>query len=167
MPKASRPARQMRQTSVEHRDPLDILTEAEELRERIPVDLVLRMLEQVGQEAAGWKRCPTCSAPHTGPRFCSRVCMHRYFAGRNTAKRRAQKKGADQAEDIDLAQLAKRDGFICHICKGRVLPPDASIDHLIPLSKGGQHIWANVALAHGRCNSRRGAGRLPAQLRLE
>jgi 5-methylcytosine-specific restriction endonuclease McrA len=44
--------------------------------------------------------------------------------------------------------------------------PDASMDHLVPLSKGGDHSWANVALAHRSCNSKRGAGRLSAQLRL-
>jgi 5-methylcytosine-specific restriction endonuclease McrA len=41
-----------------------------------------------------------------------------------------------------------------------------TLDHLIPLSKGGNHTSDNLALAHGRCNSRRGAGRIPAQLRL-
>ena len=28
-----------------------------------------------------------------------------------------------------------------------------SIDHIIPISKGGQHTWDNVQLAHMICNS--------------
>ncbi len=36
----------------------------------------------------------------------------------------------------------------------------------IPLSKGGPHTAANLSVAHRSCNSRRHAGRLPAQLRL-
>lgn len=33
----------------------------------------------------------------------------------------------------------------------------ASIDHLIPVSRGGRHEYANVRLAHRRCNAIRGA----------
>ena len=40
-----------------------------------------------------------------------------------------------------------------------------SIDHIIPVSRGGAHLFNNVQLGHRKCNSRRGAGRLPAQLR--
>lgn len=28
-----------------------------------------------------------------------------------------------------------------------------SIDHVIPISKGGTHTWDNVRLAHHHCNS--------------
>lgn len=31
-----------------------------------------------------------------------------------------------------------------------------SVDHVIPLSKGGTHTWDNVKLAHKRCNSKKG-----------
>ena len=41
----------------------------------------------------------------------------------------------------------------------------ASIDHLIPISAGGGYTWANVAIAHKRCNSQRRTGG-KAQLRL-
>lgn len=78
-------------------------------------------------------------------------------------KRRAIEK---QGEPIHLHDLAERDGWRCHICGGRVTAKTWSMDHLVPISKGGTHTLANVALAHLRCNQRRGAGRLPAQLRL-
>lgn len=83
----------------------------------------------------------------------------------NKAKRRALKRGATRSDnDIDLNTLDLRDGGICHICKG-IVDWEASplsnrygsIDHVIPLAKGGTHTWDNVKLAHRLCNSRKGA----------
>lgn len=69
-------------------------------------------------------------------------------------------------EEIDLEVLAIRDNWICHICGKKVTRKNWSRDHLIPVIYGGHHTWDNIALAHRRCNSLRGAGKLPAQLRL-
>ena len=80
--------------------------------------------------------------------------------------RRARKKNAPVAERIDRAAIIARDLNICHICKTFVPPEDMTLDHLIPLSRGGNHAAANLAVAHRRCNSRRGTGILPSQLRL-
>ena len=85
-------------------------------------------------------------------------------------KRRALKQTAF-VSDVDLREVYDRCRGRCHIC-GRGVPwelrgPDPcskSIDHLIPLSQGGTHEPANVALAHLGCNSSRGPGRKPAQL---
>jgi 5-methylcytosine-specific restriction endonuclease McrA len=82
------------------------------------------------------------------------------------ATRRARINHAPIVESISLEVLAVRDNWTCHICKNKVSRKTWSHDHLIPLSKGGDHTYANVALCHQRCNSRMGAGRLPAQLRL-
>lgn len=73
---------------------------------------------------------------------------------------------------IDLGILYRRDGGICHIC-GKLcdwndftIMEDGSLkvganyptrDHLIPKSKGGEHSYENIKLAHHRCNSLRGA----------
>ncbi|MCB5934483.1 HNH endonuclease [Caldibacillus thermoamylovorans] len=69
--------------------------------------------------------------------------------------------------DITLMKLYKRDKGKCHICNelcdygdkqitsegyfiaGETYP---SIDHVIPIAKGGKHSWDNVKLAHHRCN---------------
>lgn len=45
----------------------------------------------------------------------------------------------------------------CHICKKKVRDADLHFDHVIPLSKGGEHSELNVAVAHGRCNVRKNA----------
>lgn len=68
---------------------------------------------------------------------------------------------------VDLGAVVRRDQGRCGICHKRVAPSDKSFDHIIPLSKGGMHNEANLQLSHKRCNSRRGAGCLPAQMRLE
>jgi 5-methylcytosine-specific restriction endonuclease McrA len=83
-----------------------------------------------------------------------------------TKRRRAAKKGAFIGPMWTLLELAQRDSWRCHICGLQVTRSDWSEDHLIPLSKGGPHTFTNVALAHRVCNSKRGTGRLPAQLRL-
>ena len=44
----------------------------------------------------------------------------------------------------------------CWLCDGFVEARDASVDHLIPLSKGGLDEIPNTGLAHRTCNSERG-----------
>jgi 5-methylcytosine-specific restriction endonuclease McrA len=35
---------------------------------------------------------------------------------------------------------------------------DFTIDHIVPVSKRGPHLFHNLQLAHGACNSRKGDG---------
>lgn len=79
-------------------------------------------------------------------------------------RRRAKRYGcAVFDESISLRGLFERDGGICQICGkktdahdivnghiGRLYP---TLDHIIPLSKGGTHTWNNVQLAHMACNA--------------
>lgn len=79
---------------------------------------------------------------------------------------RANKRNASASEPYNALDIAKRDNWRCHICGKRVKRNVMSMDHLTPLSQDGDDTPRNVALAHRSCNSRRGPGRLPAQLRL-
>ena len=45
----------------------------------------------------------------------------------------------------------------CGICKESLPRAKMTLDHIIPLSKGGAHTRANVQPAHRACNSRKGA----------
>jgi hypothetical protein len=91
--------------------------------------------------------------------------------GRNEAKRRNLMKTGDA--DIHWRLLGDRDGWLCHLCGGKVVKTagnakadrGATVDHLVPIADGGTHTWDNVALAHRSCNIKRGAGGV-AQLRL-
>jgi len=80
-------------------------------------------------------------------------------------RRRARLQGVQQ-EAIKLDILFTRDAGRCGICGKAVQNGDGSIDHIVPLCLGGNHTWSNVQLAHKNCNCKRGAGRLPAQMRL-
>ena len=79
---------------------------------------------------------------------------------------RARKHGAARVEKIDRQYVIARDKSICHICGKRVPAGEIELDHLVPLSRGGDHTHDNVAVSHRVCNRRRGAGHIDAQLRL-
>jgi len=87
---------------------------------------------------------------------------------RRYARRKAQTTGPRYV----LADVAKRDGFRCHICGARVdmglsgrHPMGPTADHLLPVAAGGGDESTNIALAHLRCNIKRGTKGV-AQLRL-
>lgn len=44
-----------------------------------------------------------------------------------------------------------RDDYTCQYCGARA----ENVDHVIPRSRGGQHVWENVVAACRRCNSRK------------
>ena len=81
-------------------------------------------------------------------------------------KRRALKAGALVAESVSLDHVFERDHGICTLCFKRVCRKDASVDHVIPLSKGGNHTYQNCVLAHKRCNARKRNRSIPQQQRL-
>ncbi|MSS84495.1 HNH endonuclease [Actinomycetaceae bacterium WB03_NA08] len=65
---------------------------------------------------------------------------------------------------VDRFVVFERDGWICQLCGGPVDPelkrPDvmsASLDHVVPLSLGGDHSMENSQLAHLSCNSAKGS----------
>lgn len=69
--------------------------------------------------------------------------------------RRARKSG-NFVENVDLATLWERDGGICHICKQPAERWNWHMDHVVPISRGGEHSYANTAVSHPGCNLRKG-----------
>lgn len=55
-------------------------------------------------------------------------------------------------EKIDRFFVFERDAGMCRICGYEVEEWDFHIDHVIPIARGGEHSYANVSLAHPRCN---------------
>ena len=55
-----------------------------------------------------------------------------------------------------LDAIYTRDEGVCHLC-GELTPRrEATLDHVVPLSKGGSDHHTNLRLAHRSCNSGRG-----------
>lgn len=96
---------------------------------------------------------------------CSSECQDKYRRAASMEqkhRRRARMRGAFVAP-VFRKKVFESDGYRCHICnkmtkKTAVVPhPMApTIDHLIPLAKGGTHEPINCRTAHFMCNSIKG-----------
>lgn len=91
-----------------------------------------------------------------------------------TGKTRRRARIADALiESFNNHEVMQRDGWRCQICGRKILkskqaphPRSATIDHIIPLSLGGEHSLRNVQAACRLCNSLKSATVGPSQLRL-
>lgn len=125
------------------------------------------------------KECKECGClffDNNSSKYCSSKCKNR-SRGRKHDKKRLERAKQNGLVDnsITLLKLIKRDNGICYICGNKVNLEDyitkdnnvicgnyyPSIDHVIPLSKGGTHSWSNIKLAHRICNSLKGNQTLP------
>ncbi len=68
---------------------------------------------------------------------------------------------------MNAHSVALRDGWVCWLCDGPVDPAapvgsagHATVDHVVPRSRGGSNDPSNLRLAHRRCNMAR-ANHLP------
>jgi 5-methylcytosine-specific restriction endonuclease McrA len=76
-------------------------------------------------------------------------------------RRRARQVGAPSDKGITVRALRTRDGDNCRYC-GCLMdfrpgprtyrPLRATVEHVIPLARGGHHVWANIVLACWACN---------------
>ena len=96
-------------------------------------------------------RCPECQKQAQNKYYSMKKRNRKYLAW------------TSESAEITIAALYKRDHGICWIC-GQPVDIEAdsndnnypSIDHVVPISKGGKDTWDNVRLAHRICNSKRG-----------
>lgn len=121
-------------------------------------------LEYICQECG-----ETFDSSRKGVKYCSDKCVNRHNTRTKELKRREKiLKNGKVDKDITIEKLIKRDLNICYLCHadcdiddfkindkgsfvvGRKYP---SIDHVVPISKGGTHTWDNVRLSHHYCNT--------------
>lgn len=118
--------------------------------------------------------CARCGAPFFAKRqqlnkgqgrYCSLKCRailnpekKKASVRRAHDKRRARLAGTTH-EPVDYQRIARRDRMRCHLCHRKVALANLHFDHVIPLSKGGTHTEANMAVSHARCNLRKHAKR--------
>lgn len=121
-------------------------------------------------------RCSVAISVETNPnvlhpkKFCSVKCAaeaHRIYEDKKAAsrasrhRRRARKQTAPYETFSDL-EIFERDNWICGICKEPIdrevkypHPKSKSLDHILPLSKGGHHLRKNCQGSHFGCNSKK------------
>jgi 5-methylcytosine-specific restriction endonuclease McrA len=101
--------------------------------------------------------------------YCSPDCSD---AAHALVRKMAKRAGVFKPPGVGFsrADLGDRDRWHCGICGGRVSkilrhpdPLSASVDHIIPLARGGTNDPENLQLAHLRCNlSKRDSEQLAA-----
>lgn len=116
-------------------------------------------------------RCEACNQAFQALKmksriYCSTKCRNsastkKKALVRNTSWRlRQERLKAAKVEKISPCKVFSRDNWTCWICSQPIdrtqrhpEPLAATIDHVIPISKGGDHTYSNVRCAHSRCNS--------------
>lgn len=138
-----------------------------------------RRRDQITSRACDW--CGRLFKPlrRSCARWCSGRCLsarwakiHPDVARAGKLKRRARLRGV-AVEHISPLAIFKRDRWICQLCHqptpqrliGTRSPRRPTIDHILPISKGGAHTHRNVQCACSDCNSRKSA-RIKGQFRL-
>lgn len=108
-------------------------------------------------------------------RYCSDECRNRSFydsrvekSGYRESRARYDKERLDRIRDQSVgapftsSEVFERDGFRCYLCgtlcdRAAAVPSPlaATVDHKVPLSRGGEHSLVNVGCAHFACNCRK------------
>lgn len=104
-----------------------------------------RTCHECGQAYKAWRH---------DQRFCEPRCAHAFHGRARMNKARTGK----AALYVDR-EIFERDGWVCWLCEERVDPTlprrnrrGATIDHVVPLARGGADTPDNVRLAHWECN---------------
>ncbi len=85
---------------------------------------------------------------------------------RTIMRRDIERSGQAEGDEIDRREVAEMFGWICQLCsepidpsinhrKWDCKPMGVSLDHIVPLTRGGLHVWSNVQPAHLVCNERK------------
>lgn len=145
---------------------------------RYAVQRAERIAHPAPVDTSAWGACPYCGDLMRPRRVqCGKLECHRMYqaqrcrsftadyakrypdkrrAGRR--RRRALERGCE-TEMVSPLEIYERDEWLCRLCGGPV-PKDArfpdrlsaTLDHIVPLSRGGSHTKANLQLAHLSCN---------------
>jgi predicted nucleic acid-binding Zn ribbon protein len=109
------------------------------------------------------KQCACCGetffSVHPTQKYCSDKCKK----GGSTYRSRCKHYGVYYDPSVTRIKVVKRDKNKCQLC-GKICNPNdkrwgssgpdfPTLDHIVPLSKGGTHTWDNVQCACGICNS--------------
>ena len=110
-------------------------------------------------------RCRVCSTAFVSPRpekTCSDVCTEAAKRAKHAERkqRRRARERAAYISPVNRYEVFERDAWTCQLCnepveRDKVVPHPKvpTIDHVIPLARGGTHEMANVQTACFLCNA--------------
>lgn len=93
----------------------------------------------------------------TQSRFCVEMAKARRLSG---ALRGLLASRVRQARRDTIYKMSKKKGcgiVRCFVCGEPVSYSEATLEHIIPKSKGGTDDMGNLSISHARCNNARGA----------
>lgn len=108
--------------------------------------------------------------------YCDPCAKARRVARKRRSKRDSGKDHRQRArrygvsyEPISKAYILERDKWMCGICRKRISkrhvyphPMSPSLDHMVPMARGGGHVRANVQASHWLCNATKSDGLVSA-----
>ncbi len=109
----------------------------------------------------------TFYSEYENKKFCSDKCKRKSRDERNgktaSIRKRCRKYGVYYDPSVKPKMIFERDHYRCMICGlfcntdddtwGSFGPYAPTVDHIIPLAKGGTHTFENCQCAHAMCNS--------------
>lgn len=155
----------------------------QEKEQQLKIQADKRELARIGKKRVkqlSFSICKGCGclfySERIGVSYCSDSCVKRVHNA--IAKDKRLKKLSNRIIDkgITLKRLFEKSEGVCALCGGRCSWGDhymtdngafvagatyPSIDHIIPISKGGLHEWSNIQLAHFYCNTLKGNNTTP------
>lgn len=109
------------------------------------------------------RKCECCGKTFTSNYHSQKYCSERCKKNGKSYRRRCRNYGVYYDPSVTRIKVVTRDKNICQICGktcnpndrrwGSLGPDFPTLDHVIPLARGGTHTWQNVQCACGMCNS--------------
>lgn len=148
-----------------------------------------KAMQKAKWEARAAFPCVNCGKPVGVERtkiFPAKRCEECALIASKAVSRRSPSRRADKAyrkalargkvagsERFDPYEIFERDGWRCHLCgcrtpknlRGSYAERAPELDHIVPLSQGGEHTRMNTACSCRRCNGAKGSRPL-GQMRL-
>lgn len=70
-------------------------------------------------------------------------------------RRRARMAGVATIEKIDRTAIIERDASTCYLCLRVLTKKEITLDHVVPLTRGGSHTYDNLRVCCRPCNTRK------------
>lgn len=152
-------------------------TKARKHAERLLVEarkaerLAKRLTRPANKKTPGYATCCVCNKSWwveqhaTHIKYCSVSCRRKHPSNKKKRKelrrnREHVKRSRGIGDRITIAVLMRKHRSRCANCNTKCVTPEGynhqnegTIDHIMPLSKGGLHIWSNVQLLCRQCNT--------------